>query len=543
MASTGRRWVRRRSPRTAGAACVSVAVALLSTGCIAPQRPADVLVLASGADLESANPLVTTHPLSRQVQRYMLFVTLLRYDSTLAPQPYYARRWVWSDGGRTLTLSLAPDLRWHDGVPTTAHDGAFTFLAARDPATGFPRASELATLDTAVAVDDTTLVLRFRVAPPRLPALLMELPLVPAHRLANVPRRAMRASPFDDDPVGNGPFRFVGRQRGARWTFARNADFPASLGGPPSLRGIVVAVVDEATTKYAGLVSGELDMAGIAPSMAPLAERDATLRVITYPVLFGTGLFFNTTRPPFDDARVRRAVARSIDRARIVAVALAGFGTPSSSAVPPESPLAWPGAPGRDTAEADRLLDAAGWHRAAGGRRARAGTALDVELLTVGSGDNVAEQLVQADLGARGIGVRVRQTEMGTFLTTARAADKRFDLLLAGIPGDMSLSYVSALFASSQRGGTLDYTGFHDRSLDALLAAATGARSDDSSRIAWERVQVRLDSLAPATWLYHSRGVQGVTRRVRGVRMDLRGELATVHDWTLAPRTGRAASP
>jgi peptide/nickel transport system substrate-binding protein len=536
MASTARRLAGWRSRHITARAFAPFVAALLLAGCIAPQRPTDVLVLASGADLESANPLVTTHPLSRQVQRYMLFVTLLRYDSALVPQPYYARRWRWSDGGRTLSLSLAPELRWHDGVPTTARDAAFTFLAARDPATGFPRASELATLDTAIAADDSTLVLRFRVPPPRLPALLMELPLVPAHRLATVPRRAMRSTPFDDDPVGNGPFRFVGRERGARWTFARNENFPRSMGGPPLLRGVVVAVVDEATTKYAGLVSGELDMAGIAPSMAPLAERDATLRVITYPVLFGTGLFFNTTRPPFDDARVRRAVARSIDRGRIVQVALAGFGTPSSSAVPPESPFAWRDAPGRDTAYADRLLDAAGWRRGADGRRARAGRPLDVELLTVGSGDNVAEQLVQADLAARGIGVRVRQTEMGTFLTTARATDKRFDLLLAGIPGDLSLSYVSGLFAWSQRGGTLDYTGFHDRSLDALLTSARDAPSDDAGRAAWQRVQTALDSLAPATWLYHSRGVQGVTRRLRGVRMDLRGELATVHDWTLAPR-------
>ena len=52
----------------------------------------------------------------------------------------------------------------------------------------------------------------------------------------------------------------------------------------------------------------------------------------------------------------------------------------------------------------------------------------------VGTGDNVAEQLIQSDLAARGIAIRIRQTEMGSFLTTARATDKRFDLLLAGIP-------------------------------------------------------------------------------------------------------------
>ena len=512
-----------------------LAAVIASGGCLSPQRPDDVVVLASGADLESANPLVTTHPMSRQVQRYALLVTLVRYDSTLAPQPYLARRWAWRDDGRTLELSLAGDLAWHDGVRTTAHDAVFTLLAARDPATGYSRAAELAPLDTAIATDDTTLVLRFSRAPSGLPALLAELPIVPRHLLAAVPRGAMRSARFNDAPVGNGPFRFVSRRRGARWTFERNDAFPASLGGPAALRGLVIAVVDEATTKFAGLASGELDMAGIAPAMAALARRDATLEVLSYPVLFGTGLFFNTTRPPFDDARVRRAVAMAIDRPRIVEVALSGYAQPSSSPVPPESPLALRAAVPRDAALADRLLDAAGWPRGPDGTRRRNGRAFDVELLSVGSGDNVAEQLVQADLAARGISVRLRQTEMGSFLTTARASEKRFDLLLAGVPGDLALSYVDALFGSAQRGGTLDYTGFRDPALGDLVAAAREAAPGEPSRAAWARVQVALDSLAPATWLYHSRGVQGVARRLKGVRMDLRGELVTVHDWSLAP--------
>lgn len=503
---------------------------------MAPQRPDDVVVFASGADLESPNPLVTTHPLSRQVQRYVLFVTLLRYDTALTPTPYFARRWRWSAAGRELTMYLAPDLRWHDGTPTTAADAAFTFLAARDPATGFARASELAALDTAIAADDTTLLLRFRTAPAALPPLLTELPIVPAHLLASVPRKEMRLAAFERSPIGNGPFRFEARDRGSSWRFTRNDRFPVALGGPPALRGFVIAVVDEATTKYAGLVSGELDVAGISPTMAPLASRDDALRVLTYPVLFGTGLFFNTTRPPFDDARVRRAIARSVDRRRIVQVALAGFGEPSSSAVPPDSPFAWRDAPGRDTAQADSLLDAAGFHRGGKGLRSRNGKPFEVDLLTVGTGDNVAEQLIQADLAARGIVLHIRQTELGTFLTSARASRKTFDILLAGIPGDISLSQVNTLFATSQRGGSLDYTGFHAPVVDDALASATAARDESGRRTAWRRVQVVLDSLSPATWLYHSRGVQGVTRRLHGARMDLRGELVTLHDWSLAPR-------
>ena len=489
--------------------------------------------MASGADLESANPLVTLHPLSRQVQRYALFVTLTRYDSALSHEPYLARRWQWSDSGRALTIAIVGDLRWHDGARTTAHDAAFTFLAARDPATGFPRASELSALDTAIATSDSTLVLSFRARQSRLPALLAELPIVPAHLLARVPRASMRTAPFNDAPIGNGPFRFVSRRRGARWTFARNDSFPASLGGPPALRGFVVAVVDEATTKFAGLASGELDVAGIAPTMASLVKRDRALDLVTYPVLFGTALCFNTTRAPFSDGRVRRAIALSVDRRRIVDIALAGYGNPSSSPVPPDSPLAWNGGAVRDTSRADSLLDAAGWRRGTNRMRSRAGKPLAVELMTVGSGDNVVEQLIQSDLAERGIALRVRQTELGAFLTAARAQTKTFDLLIAGIPTDLAFSNVPAMFASGQRAGTLDYTGFHEAALDALLARAVVAPDGPARRSAWQAVQSALDTLAPATWVYHSRGVQGLSRRVTGVRMDIRGELVSLHDWRI----------
>ena len=137
--------------------------------------------------------------------------------------------------------------------------------------------------------------------------------------------------------------------------------------------------------------------------------------------------------------------------------------------------------------------------------------------------------------GASRIELRIRPTEMGTFLPTARAPDKRFDLLLAGITGDLSLSYLDALFATRQRGGALDYTGYHKAALDGLLDAARNAPPGEAERRAWRYVQAALDTLAPATWIYHARGLQGVSSRVRGASMDLRGELVTVHDWMLAP--------
>ncbi|MGH7695921.1 MAG: ABC transporter substrate-binding protein, partial [Gemmatimonadaceae bacterium] len=306
-------------------------VSLAITACSAPAADVQTVVYASGADLESANPLVTIHPLARQVQRFALFTTIAQYDSLLHPRPYLARAWTWSADRRELFLALHADVRWHDGSATTARDVLFTLEAARDPATGYYRAADLAGITSISAPNDTTVIVRFANAQPELPAVLSELPIAPAHRLANVARSALKADTFGTAPVGNGPFRFLRRDAGQRWVFDRNPDFPATMGGPPTLERIVVAVVDEATTKFAGLVSGELHVAGIAPNMAELTGEDPTLGVLSYPVLFATALVFNTTRPPFDDVRVRRAIAAAIDRERIVDVALSGFGAPSAA--------------------------------------------------------------------------------------------------------------------------------------------------------------------------------------------------------------------
>jgi peptide/nickel transport system substrate-binding protein len=513
-----------------------LATALATCACGAAPSREGVAVMASGADLESGNPVVTIHPLARQVQRYALFVTLARYDSALTGVPYFARRWTWSADRRTLSMSLFGTLHWHDGRLTTARDVAFTLEAARDPATGSPRAADLAQLDSVTVPDDTTAVLHFASPQASLPAVLCELPIVPEHLLRDVPHARWRGSSFAASPVGNGPFRFAGRVTGQRWVFDRNAEFPAALGGPPMLERYVVVVVDEPATKMAGLVSGDLDVAGIAPAMAPLARRDPTLRVIEYPVLTSVALVFNARKPALADARVRRAISLSLDRQRIVDAAVAGMGTPATGPVPPDSPFALDSQESAPNgARADSLLDASGWRRANGATRTKSGEALELTLLTVGSGENAAEQLIQADLAARGIIVAIRQLELGAFLAAARARPARFDMLYTGIPGELSLANLSAMYDGRLRGGALDYSDFHNASLDSLFVRTRTAGSETALIAAWRNVQRELAREMPAAWIYHSRGVQGVSRRLDGVRMDLRGELVTLATWRTRP--------
>ncbi|MGH7658935.1 MAG: ABC transporter substrate-binding protein, partial [Gemmatimonadales bacterium] len=292
-------------------------LACLACGNPTPRRSGTVL-FASGADLQSMNPLITIHPLAKQVQRYVLLMTLVRYDSLLEVEPYLARSWEWSGDRRTVTMFLSPEARWHDGTPTTARDAAWTLNAARDPVTGYPRQQEMAEIDSAFAIDDTTLMIRFRTGQDRIPDVLTDLAVAPSSRLDSVPRARMREAPWNRNPVGNGPFRFVSHETNRRWVFVADSTFPAELGGPPSIDRLVIAIVDEPTTKLAALTAGELDFAGINPAHASFVRDNPDLRVVDYPLIFTYGIILNTRQPPFDDYRVRQAVNIALDRREIV---------------------------------------------------------------------------------------------------------------------------------------------------------------------------------------------------------------------------------
>src|SRR5438093_3216784 len=451
------------------------------------------VVYASGADLQSVNPLVTVHPLAKQVERYVLLTTLVRYDSTLAPQPYLARQWTWTPDRQMLVLRLQSGVRWHDGVATSARDVAWTLNAARDPATGYPRLNDLADVVFVNDRDDSTVVIRFARPQRGIPDVLTDLAILPGYLLDSVPHAALRQAVWNAHPVGNGPFRFVTHESNRRWVFAANPTFPPALGGPPQLARFIVVVVDEPTTKLAALTVGEIDFAGIQPAHAAFVRRNPDLAVLDYPLIYPYGIVFNTRRPPFNDVRVRRAVALALDRREIVDGYLYGFGTVADGPVPPDVPGYVPGRPIlTDPDSARRLL----------GRRTIA-----FQLLTVGSGEAPLEQMIQARLAGVGVRASIRQLELSAFLDRVNPRRHDFDAAVVGTAGDPGLGYLSQL-----------------ADLAGLRAPADRATAQRLFR----------DSL-PIAFLYHARGVQGMHRRVQGLRMDVRGELPAVTQWRIGP--------
>jgi peptide/nickel transport system substrate-binding protein len=509
---------------------MTIVLATLLASCRPPEREGGATVFfASGADLQSINPLLTVHPLARQVQKHVLLMTLVAYDSAMQPVPRLAS-FDWSPDRSLLTFRLRRDVTWHDGVPTTAADAAWTLRQAMRPEVAYPRARDLAAVTQVEVPDSFTVRLRFSRPQPAFPDVLTDLSILPAHRLANVPPAELRGADFSRAPVGNGPFSFVEYRPNQRWVFQRAPGFPEEL-GRPALDRLVVIVVDEATTKLAALTSGELDFAGISPAHASFVRADPRLTVVDYPVQLINAVIWNLRRPPFNDSLVRHALDLAIDRQLIIDAYIYGFGTIAGGPVPPEHPWHLPvDATPFDPARASRLLDAAGWTMGPDGIRSREGRRLEFSLLTVGTGDNALEQMLQAQFKAIGAGMTIQQREFAAFLAVAQGQDRNFDAMLTGIPGDLSLGYVAALLSG---GGPLAYPGYRSDALDAALVAAQRATTESQMATAWREAQRIVARDRPASWLYHSRGLQGVNRRVQGARIDLRGELASVASWTV----------
>ena len=459
-------------------------------GCRVAERHGRSVVFASGAEIQTLNPLLTSHPLAKQIERYVLLTTLVRYDSSLVARPYLARSWGWSADRRTLTFHLARGVRWEDGPETTARDVVWTVNAARDPASGYPRIDDLSNIDWVRNPDDSTVVVRFARGQDGIPDVFTDLAILPAHLLDTVPVARMRSAAWNARPIGNGPFRLTRHEANRRWVFVVNPAFPLALGGPPQIERFVVVVVDEPTTKLAALSSGEVDFAGIQPAHAAFVRRDHHLALIEYPSLQANVIVFNTRRPPFDALRARAAVSLAIDRSAIVDGYLYGFGIPADRALDASGrgPATVAGA---DTAGARRLL---------GGRRAA------FELLTVGSGEAPLEQMLQAQLARAGIDLAIRQLELSTYLDKLYGP-RDFQAAVLGIGADLGMGYL------------------------AVLARLAGMPVGPDP--AGARAIIR-DSL-PVAFLYYGRGLQGANRRVRGVRMDARGELPTIAQWSVAP--------
>jgi len=490
------------------------------------------------SDFQAFNPVTNTHLTSRDVETFMLFTPLIQYDQELNAVPWLAERWELSD--TAVTFHLRSDVRWHDGQPVTAEDVKFTFDLAKNPETASLLGSAfLNMVRSATVVDSQTIHFSF-VAPHSQAIDGFWWSPLPKHLLENVAPGQLARADFNRNPVGSGPFKFVSWRPNQDLTLAANDDFPAALGGRPHLDRIVFRIIPEPTTMVTELLSGTTDVIGytLLPDQARQIEqqggRRAELRHYPYREFYYLG--WNNTRPQFQDARVRRALAMALDRARMVEALLHGYGELASGMIPPWSPLD-PGleALPYDPAAAQRLLAEAGWEDRNGDGivENEAGQPLRFTLLT-NTGNQLRQDIVtvaQQQLREIGVDVQVRTQEFQSMLAQHKA--RNYDAILTAWVLDTFKVDPTPLFtcAEARTPGSANRAGYCNPAADRLIEQGLRTTDAAAAKPIWAEFTRLLQQDQPITFLFWLEDLSGVGPRLHDVVMDPRGKLVNVQQW------------
>jgi len=366
MTSLGRRSL---AALTAGA---------LAAPSLAAAQGSRVLRFVPQADVTVLDPLWSTAFVSRN-HAYLVYDTLYALDAEFQPQPQMAEGHVVEEGGRVWTITLRPNLRFHDGEPVRSADcvASIRRWGARD---AFGQAL-LAATEELTALDDRRLRFRLRKPFPLLPAALgkttVTVPFI-------MPERLARTDPGTQvtEIIGSGPYRLVAGERvpGARTVYARFEGYaPREQGIPSFTAGPKVAHLDrvewvvmpDAATASAALQQGEVDWWEQAVTdLLPVLRRNRNIEVTTLETTGFIGFMrFNHLQPPFNNPAVRRAILGAINQPDYMQAIVGnnrelwrdntGVFTPGTPLASDEglAPLTGP----RDVAAVRRALEAAGY--------------------------------------------------------------------------------------------------------------------------------------------------------------------------------------
>src|SRR5690606_32587416 len=312
----------------------------------------------------------------------LLFDNLVYLDAEGRPTPWLAKSWEISADGTVYTFHLREDVTFSDGTRFDAEAVRVNLEHMRDPATKSPLAAAYIVpyVDGRV-LDDFTF--QARLGEPYAPFL----GVLAQSWLAIFSPKAIRgnAAGLAQAPVGSGPFVLerYDLQQGIR--LVRRADYawaPQQLGhaGAAYLERIEIDFLPEALVRYSALAAGRYDFTIDAPPQNAAAIRRDPRLAFDIRVRKGNpyrGVAFNATRFPFDDVRVRRALALAVDREGIARIT--GFGEFEAkadflAANTRHYDPAYAQALRQDLDAANRLLDQAGWTgRDAEGYRTREG--------------------------------------------------------------------------------------------------------------------------------------------------------------------------
>jgi ABC-type transport system substrate-binding protein len=324
-----------RAPR----AFVLVFVAVLTIGMVvsapqpraAAQVPPGTIISAYPRDFRSLDPAHI--PGSPDYQIAMnVFSGLVRYKAdNLDVEPDLAERWEVSSDGRTYTFYLRRGVQFHRTYgEMTARDVKFSFDRVLDPETKSRYRETMAIIQSVAVVDDYTV--RIRLAAPSASFLRGALAFRPGYIVSE---RAVRqlGERFQFNPIGTGPFQFVSYTPRQQLVLEAH---PRYFRGAPAVRRIVWQVVPDENVAALALQRGQINhMIVRDPQVYKALQRDPNLAFTATPSAGWWEFTMNTRHKPLDDARVRRALAHSVDKDTFARTLLEGMGSPAHSVIPP----------------------------------------------------------------------------------------------------------------------------------------------------------------------------------------------------------------
>jgi peptide/nickel transport system substrate-binding protein len=393
-------------------------------GCRTDRSSADAggtVIMTVGAEPDALLPITTTSVAGNQVAD-IIFERLAEPGDSMNTrgdggfEPELAESWTWAADSLSIAFKLHPEAKWHDGVPVTARDVAFSFDIHKDPEVGSSVAPLLARIDSVTIRDSLTAVVWYRQRyPEQFLDAAFQVRVHPEHWLGKVKRSEYTTSPVVRSPIGSGRFKFARWEPGTLVEVVANTEH---YRGRPKLDRILWSIAPDFNTSAARLFSGEADyLEYLRPENVEEIKKHPELVMTRYGSLDYGFMWFNLRdprnsarpHPIFGDIGVRRALAMAVDREKAVKNVLGDLGFVSVGPLPRahlygDTTLK---TPGYDLEGAKRLLDSLGWRDTNGdGIREKGGRQLRFSLAAPTSSQtrmrfSVVLQAMLRDVGAR----------------------------------------------------------------------------------------------------------------------------------------------
>jgi oligopeptide transport system substrate-binding protein len=297
-----------------------------------------------GTPPETIDPALSTGIPEATIQA-QIFEGLTRLDENQIPQPAAAESWEVSDDKTVYTFHIRKDAKWSNGDPVTAEDFAFAWERALNPANAADYAYQLYNIKNAAAYNKGEITdpsqLGIEVVDEKTLKVTLESPavhflsLTAFHTLYPVHKATVEADPEGwslsaDTLIGNGAFK-VEKWENNVMEFVPNENYWNK--DVVKIDRLIFTMVENENTELTMFENDELDMTHTAP-LAELERLETEGKLKIYPYLGTYYYIFNTQKKPFDDVRVRKALALAIDRQALIDNVVKGGRKPALAFVP-----------------------------------------------------------------------------------------------------------------------------------------------------------------------------------------------------------------